>query len=216
MHRTRNRPMPAGRISVVQGTLFGVVLCVAGVALLAATSTALASALAAFTILSYVMVYTPMKRLSHTSTIVGAGPGALPPLIGFAAAAGALSIEAVAIFSIMFIWQLPHFLAIAWMYREDYTRAGFPMLPVIDPSGKSTFRQMLLTCLILVPVGLMPTLIGMTGPAYFVAALIAGLAFLACGLLVVKHQSTQYARLMFFASLIYLPVILIMMVVDAR
>ena len=216
MHRTQNRPVPAGRIGVMMGNAVGVVLCIAGVVILASTSTPLAAALAAFTILSYVMVYTPMKRINHTSTIVGAAPGALPPIIGFAAAAGSLSIEAAAIFSIMFIWQLPHFLAIAWMYREDYARAGFPMLPVIDPTGQSTFRQMMLTCLILVPVGLMPTFIGMTGLAYFIVALIAGLAFLACGVLVVKHQSTKYARLMFFASLIYLPVILVMMVVDGR
>lgn len=216
MNRTKDRPVVTGRISAAMGNLFGVFFSAAGVIILAATSTPLAAALAAFTVLSYVMVYTPMKRVNHTSTIVGAGPGALPPIIGFAAAAGSLSIEAAAIFSIMFIWQLPHFLAIAWMYREDYGKAGFPMLPVIDPTGKSTFRQMMLTCLILVPVGLMPTFIGMTGIAYFIVALIAGLAFLTCGILVVKHQTTKYARLMFFASLIYLPIILIMMAVDGR
>lgn len=216
MIRTQSRPMPTGRISVAQGILFGTTLSIVGVITIAATSNALAAGLAAFTILSYVMVYTPLKRVSHTSTVVGAAPGALPPIIGYAAAANALGIEALAIFGIMFIWQLPHFLAIAWLYREDYTRAGFPMLPVIDPSGASTFRQMLLTCMVLVPAGLMPTFIGMTDVAYFIVALIAGLAFLACGILLQIRRTSYYARLMFFASLIYLPLILLMMVVDAK
>ncbi len=214
MNRTKDRPVPAGRIGPAAGYLFGAALSIAGVGLLAATSTPLAAALAAFTILSYVMVYTPMKRITSVSTIIGAGPGALPPVIGFAAAAGALGIEAAAMFAIMFLWQLPHFLAIAWLYREDYGRAGFPMLPVLDPTGASTFRQMLLTCVTLLPLGLTPTIIGMTGPAYFIVALVAGLGFLACAILLMIHRTSKYARIMFFASLIYLPAILLMMVID--
>jgi protoheme IX farnesyltransferase len=214
MHRTRSRPMPRGRITVAQGGLFGTALAAAGVAAIALTSNALAAGLAAFTVLSYVMIYTPMKRISSTSTIVGAGPGALPPIIGYAAAANALGIEAVAIFAIMFLWQLPHFLAIAWLYREDYARAGFPMLPVLDPAGGSTFRQMILCCTTLVPLGLLPTIIGMCGTAYFVVALAAGLGFLASAVLLMIHRSSTYARIMFFVSLIYLPLVLVMMVVD--
>ena len=216
MIRTQNRPMPTGRISVMHGILFGSMLSITGVIVIAVTSNALAAGLAAFTILSYVMVYTPLKRITHLSTVVGAAPGALPPIIGYAAAANSLGLEALAIFGIMFIWQLPHFLAIAWLYREDYTRAGFPMLPVIDPSGASTFRQMLLTCMVLVPVGLMPSFIGMTGVAYFIVALVAGLAFMACGILLQIRRTSYCARLMFFASLIYLPLLLLMMVLDAR
>jgi len=214
MHRTKDRPLPSGRVTPLQGGLLGALLAAAGVGAIAITSNALAAGLAAFTVLSYVMVYTPMKRVTSTSTIIGAGPGALPPIIGYAAAAGALGIEAVAIFAIMFLWQLPHFLAIAWLYREDYARAGFPMLPVLDPTGGSTFRQMLLTCMALLPLGLLPTIIGMCGVAYFIVAFIAGAAFLACGVLLMIHRTSKYARIMFFASLIYLPLILAMMVID--
>ncbi len=214
MNRTRNRPMPSGRVAPVAGALFGVVLASLGIAILAAGANLLAAGLSAFTVLSYVFIYTPLKRVTHVSTIVGALPGALPPVIGYAAAAGQFGHGAYAICAIMFLWQLPHFLAIAWMYREDYGRAGFPMLPVLDPSGKTTFRQMLLGCLALLPVGLLPSVLRVCGPVYFVGALLAGLGFLGFAAALVWRPSHARAKGVFFASLVYLPVILILMAVD--
>ena len=214
MNRTRNRPLPAGRVSPVLGALFGVTLSIVGIAILASGANLLSAALSAFTVLSYVFIYTPMKRITHVSTIVGALPGALPPVIGYTAAAGQFGHGAYAIGAIMFLWQLPHFLAIAWMYREDYGRAGFPMLPVIDPSGKATFRQMLLGCVALLPVGLLPSVLRVCGPVYFVGALLAGLGFLGFAIALVWRPSHARARGVFFASLVYLPIILVLMVVD--
>lgn len=214
MHRTRNRPMPSGRVSPVPGALFGTMLAVVGIAILAGGANLLSAGLSAFTVLSYVFIYTPLKRITHVSTIVGALPGALPPVIGYTAAAGQFGHGAYAIGAIMFLWQLPHFLAIAWMHREDYARAGFPMLPVLDPSGKTTFRQMLLGCLALLPVGLLPSVLRVCGPVYFVGALLAGLGFLGFAAALVWHPSHARARGVFFASLVYLPVILVLMAVD--
>lgn len=214
MIRTRNRPMPAGRVSVTHASLYAVVLCVLGVTLLALTTTTLAACLAALTIVSYVLIYTPLKRISSVSTIVGALPGALPPVIGFAAARGELGKEAWVLFGILFLWQLPHFLAIAWLYREDYARAGLPMLPVVDPSGDSTFRQSLLGCLALLPLGLMPTMLKFSGLVYFFVALVSGLAFLWFAFDLVRKRGREQARTLFFASLIYLPVVFIAMLLD--
>lgn len=214
MVRTRNRPMPAGRVSVTHASVYAGLLCVLGVGLLALTTNTLAAALAALTIVSYVAVYTPLKRLSSVSTIVGALPGALPPVIGFAAARGEIGKEAWVLFGILFLWQLPHFLAIAWLYREDYARAGLPMLPVVDPSGDSTFRQSLLGCLALLPLGLMPTMLQFSGLVYFFIALFSGLAFLWFALDLVRKRGRQQARALFFASLAYLPVVFIAMLLD--
>ena len=214
MNRTKDRPLPAGRVSPGAALTFGLFMSVAGVVTLAVAAGDIAALLAAFTIASYALIYTPMKKVSSTSTIIGAVPGALPPVIGYAAAADALGAGAVAMFAIMFLWQLPHFLAIAWLYRDDYARGGFPMLPVLDPTGGSTFRQMVLGCAALLPVGLMPTMLGMAGPAYFYVALGCGMAFLAFALALVARPSKARARAMFFASLVYLPVVLAMMVID--
>jgi heme o synthase len=214
MRRTRNRPLPAGRISARTASWLGLSLACAGVGLLLVTTNSLAAGLAAFTITSYVLLYTPMKRLSHASTIVGALPGALPPVIGYAAATGRLGVEAVLLFSILFLWQLPHFLAIAWLYREEYAAAGLPMLPVIEPDGASTFRQILLGCLTLLPLGLMPTMAGVCGMLYFFGALAAGLVFLAFGVWLVVRKTRAHARMLFFASLIYLPAVFILMLID--
>lgn len=212
MERTRNRPLPTGRISPLSGALLGVGLSLAGVGLLAAFTTWLAAGLAAFTIVSYVTIYTPMKRLHHVSTIIGAVPGALPPVIGYAAATGQITAEPMAVFAIMFLWQLPHFLAIAWLYREDYARGGFPMLPVIDPTGRSTFRQILIGSMALIPLGLLPALIGMTGLVYFVGSLAAGLILFVFSVRLVRHQTRSAARQLFFATLIYLPALLILLI----
>ncbi|MEX2215689.1 MAG: heme o synthase [Phycisphaeraceae bacterium] len=214
MNRTKDRPIPAGRISMRAALFFGLTLSTAGVVTLAVAASDIAAFLAAFTILSYALIYTPMKRVSSTSTIIGAVPGALPPVIGYAAATDALGMGAVVMFTIMFLWQLPHFLAIAWLYRADYERGGFPMLPVIDPTGGSTFRQMVLCCAALLPVGLMPTMLGMAGAAYFYVALAAGTAFLGFALGLVLRPTAGRARAMFFASLVYLPLVLAMMVID--
>ncbi len=216
MQRTRRRPIPAGRVSAGHGAVLGLVVSVLGVALLWAGANAVAAAASLLTIASYLLLYTPMKRWTSLSTIVGAAPGALPPIIGAAAATGSVTPGAACMFAIMFLWQLPHFLAIAWLYREDYARAGFPMLPVLDPDGSSTFRQIALGCMTLLPLGLLPTMIGVTGAVYFVGALLAGLAFLALGLWLVIGRTAWHARLLFFASLVYLPVVLALMNLDAR
>lgn len=214
MHRTRNRPMPTGRVSVMHAALFGICLAVAGVTILAAFTNAIAASLAAFTIISYVFIYTPMKRMSSTCVLIGALPGAMPPMIGYAAAASGIGAGAWVMFAIMAMWQVPHFLAIAWLYREDYARANMPMLPVVDPSGASTFRQMLIGCLALLPLGLLPTVLGLCGITYFIGALLAGLVFLAFGFSLMAGRTAKHARAMFFASLVYLPVVLALMVID--
>lgn len=214
MVRTVNRPLPAGRIAPLPALLMGVALAATGVIVLAAGANVLAAGFAAFTVVSYAAVYTPMKRWTSTSVIVGAAPGALPPVIGYAAAADALGAGAVLMFAIMFCWQLPHFLAIAWLHRDDYARAKLPMLPVLDPTGAATFRQMTLGCVALLPLGLLPAVMGLAGVVYFVGAMLAGLGFLAAGVILMITRTRRHARLMFFASLIYLPVVFALMVID--
>lgn len=214
MDRTRDRPMPTGRISVPVALAYGLVLCTAGVLTLGIFTTWLAALVSLATIVSYALVYTPMKRTTHLATIVGAGPGALPPVLGYTAAKGSIGIEAVLIFAIMFVWQIPHTLAIYWLYKEDFTRAGFPMLPVIDPSGAQTFRQMLIGSLLLLPLGLTPTLFGVSGLIYFVTAFACGLLMLSYSLWLAAEPSRARARHLFFVSLIYLPVVLVVMLVD--
>lgn len=214
MHRTMHRPLPAGRVWPVQALALGAGLSLAGVATLAAMTTPLAAVLAAFTIVSYALIYTPLKRVTTLNTPIGAVPGALPPVIGYAAATGVVGVEAIVVWAIMFLWQLPHFLAIAWLYRADYARADMKMLPVVEPDGGSTFRQMLVGCLALLPVGLAPTAIGFAGRAYLMVALACGLLFAAFGVALVFRQTRAAARAMFFASLVYLPVVLLAMMID--
>ncbi len=214
MVRTRLRPIPAGRISMMMGSLTGLIWSLLGVVILWFGTHPLAAFVSLFTIISYVLVYTPMKQVTSLSTVIGAVPGALPPVIGYTAVTGKFGPEAWVVFAIMFLWQLPHFLAIAWLYRDDYARGGFPMLPVIDPSGRSTFRQMLLGCVALLPVGLMPTMLGFSGGLYFTGALVAGLVFLGFAVAVVAKPTRTHARALFFASLVYLPAVLALLVVD--
>jgi protoheme IX farnesyltransferase len=214
MHRTRNRPLPAGRLNAAQATTLAFILSILGVTILACLANALAAALAAFTILSYALAYTPLKRVTSLSTLVGAVPGAMPPVIGFAAATRSVDTAAFLLFAIMFVWQLPHFLAIAWLYRDDYARAHLPMLPVIHPDGGSTFRQILMTCLALVPLGLLPTALGISGTLYFATALCCGAIFLAFAVALILVPSRQRARSLFFASLVYLPLVMAMMLID--
>jgi len=214
MHRTRNRPLAANRVSIRHAMIFGAVLSALGLGALLAYGLYLAAAICAFTIASYALVYTPLKRRSSLALLIGAVPGALPPMIGYAAAAKDLGPAAWLLFAIMFVWQVPHFLAIAWLYREDYARARLAMLPVIDPTGLRTFRQTLIGCLLLLPLGILPTSMGVAGRWYFTAALLCGLAFLAFGILLVLRPTRDNARRLFLASLVYLPVVLTVMLID--
>lgn len=214
MKRTKHRPLPAGRVPVARAMALGLTLSLLGVALLVMVANPLTAILSAFTILSYALIYTPMKRLSSTCTIVGAVPGAMPPIMGFTAATGTIQPIALVLFAILFIWQLPHFLAIAWLYKDDYARAGLPMLPVIDPDGSATGRQILASCLALLPLGLMPTMLGACGLFYLAGALISGAIFLAYGVALVRGRTRAQARALFFASLIYLPVVYGLMLLD--
>lgn len=208
MERTMDRPLPSGRLSTESGLAFGVACSAAGLFLLAAGANPLAGALGALTLITYLFIYTPLKTRSALCTLAGAVPGALPPLIGWAAAAGRLELGAWLLFSILFLWQLPHFLALAWKYKADYARAGFKMLPVLDPDGGITFRQMVLYTLALLPVSILPTALGLAGGVYFFVALAAGLAFLGFGLATAALRSDGAATRLFFCSIVYLPCIL--------
>jgi protoheme IX farnesyltransferase len=214
MRRTRTRPIPDQRLQPIEGLLFGTAITLAGVLLILASANALAATVAMATLLSYVAVYTPLKRRSSFGTVIGAIPGALPPIIGWAAVAGALPIQAWTLFGIMFLWQLPHFLAIAWMYREDYARAGFPMLPVLEPDGRSTARQSVGYAAALVPLSLAPTLMHMAGETYFAGALVLGFGFLWLTLRFARTRATQDARRVFFGSIAYLPLLWMLMIAN--
>jgi heme o synthase len=215
MRRTQNRPLPAGRLTPLEVFLFGVALGVGGTAYLALTlPSPLASAVAALTFVLYVAIYTPLKRLTTLNTLVGAVPGALPPVIGWCAVRGEINSEAVALFVILFLWQVPHFLAIAWMYREEYARAGLCMLPGVDPDGRITATQMRLYCLALVAGALMPVFLGAAGAVYVVGSLALGWYFLRPTLAFGREPSTQTARRVLRASLVYLPGLLLVLLLD--
>jgi heme o synthase len=181
---------------------------------LAAGVNLLSAVVALATLASYAVVYTPLKRRTSFATVIGAIPGALPPVIGWAAAENALSQGAWVLFGILFLWQLPHFLAIAWMYREDYARAGLPMLPVIEPDGRSTARQAVVYTAALLPLALAPTLVGMSGTVYFTGALIITLLFLGVSMRFAMTRAVRDARRLFFTSIIYLPLLWALMIVD--
>ena len=214
MCRTRGRPIPAGRMSRSHGLAFGVLLSGAGFAELWFGTNELAAALGLFTLLTYIVVYTPLKRHSPACTTVGALPGAIPPLIGYAAASGALDARALALFLILFFWQFPHFYAIAWMYREDYARGGIRMLPVVEPDGESTARRILACSVLLIPISLVPRLIGMAGSIYAIAAVSAGLGLLYYGVRFEQQRTYARARHVLLASVFYLPVLLAVIVLD--
>jgi heme o synthase len=214
MQRTRLRPMPDRRLSVRAATAFAWVLAIAGVGVLALGANLLSATVAFLTLATYVLVYTPLKKVSSFATVIGAIPGALPPVIGWAAAENALSRGAWVLFGIVFLWQLPHFLAIAWIYREDYARAGFPMLAVIDPDGRSTARQAVVYSLALLPLSLGPTLVGMTGDAYFAGAMALTALFVGLAVRFGLSRAIPDARRLFFGSIIYLPLLWILMIAD--
>ena len=213
MPRTAGRPIPAGRMRPAEALLFGAGTSLAGLLILFFAVNVISAFLASLTLLSYLLLYTPLKRKTSLCTIVGALPGALPPLIGWAAATGKTSFEGWLIFTIIFLWQMPHFLAIAWLYRKDYASAGFCMLSVTDPSGKQVSRQILLYSLALLPVSLLPPVLGILGPLYFFGALLFGLGFIAVSIESLKGLDPK-AGLLFRGSILYLSALLILMVLD--
>jgi heme o synthase len=214
MRRTRLRPLPDGRISMSEATLFAAALSAAGVLQLWLGANWLAAVVAMVTLGAYALVYTPLKRFSSLSTIVGAVPGALPPVIGWAAARGSLSIEAWVLFAIVFFWQMPHVLAISWMYREDYERGGIRVLPVVEPDGRSTAFQIVNYAAALIPVSLLPTVVGLAGRVYFAGAILLGLFGLALAIRFAQQHTHQRARHLFYGSLVYLPMLWVLMLAN--
>jgi protoheme IX farnesyltransferase len=214
MRRTAGRPLPSGRLAPAEAMVFGTVILVLGVVLLALTVRWMAAAVAIATFLLYVGVYTPLKPATTLNTAVGALPGALPPVIGWAAATGQLGIEAWALFLIVFLWQFPHFLAIAWIYRDDYARAGHKMLPSVDPRGSLTGRQAAGYALALVPAGLLPAVVGLAGPVYFAGALVLGLFYLGQAVRFWSDVTDLSARRLLHASFVYLPGMLFLLLLN--
>ncbi len=212
MRRTADRPLPSGKLLPAEAFWFGVTLTVAAELYLAAFVNPLTALLGLTVIAGYLFVYTPLKTRSTLSTMVGAFPGAVPPLIGWTAARGELSLEAWVLFAILFLWQFPHFLAIAWMYREDYSRAGILMLPVVEPDGRITAQQIVVYTLMLLPVSLLPTVLGISGKIYFFGAIILGLLFLYSSIRAAFSLSRQQARRLLLASVLYLPLLFMLMV----
>jgi len=214
MRRTQDRPLPSGRLTTDAVLLIGASCGALGLIYLALTVNLITAILGGLTLGTYLFVYTPLKRITTLNTVIGAIPGALPPLMGWTAARGEISSEGWSLFAILCFWQLPHFLAIAWMYQDDYAKAGFVMLPVVDPTGERTGRQALCHTLGLLPVSLFPFLCKMVGPLYLAGALVLGLGFLWCAFQFSRQLTLQRARTLFFASIIYLPSLLGLMVLD--
>ncbi len=214
MRRTQARPLPAGRLQPGQALVFGTSLALAGGLEIGFGANWLTAVLGWLTLAMYLFIYTPMKQKSWWSTTVGAIPGAMPPIIGFAGAAGKLTADAWILGAILFLWQFPHFYAIAWMYREDYSRAGIQMLPVVEPDGESTARQILLYSLLLIPISLLPKWMGMTGNLYFIGALALGIWFFYSGVRVSLDRTKARARRVLLTSVVYLPVLYALMVLD--
>jgi protoheme IX farnesyltransferase len=214
MPRTKNRPIPSGRVTPNHALEFGLVLSAVGFVELWLGANLLTSLLGLFTELSYLLLYTPLKQRSPHSTTIGAIPGAMPPLIGYAAACGTLTWGAWVLYAILFLWQFPHFYAIAWMYRDDYAQAGIKMLPVVEPSNESTARRMFWFSLALVPISLLPKYLNMAGNFYFVGALALGLYFLYASARVMNDRTVVRARQVLLASVVYLPLLYGLLVLD--
>jgi protoheme IX farnesyltransferase len=214
MPRTKDRPLPARRMGAAEALAFGAMLSICGVVELALFVNPLTALLGAITLAIYVFVYTPLKRFTTICTIVGAVPGAIPPMMGVTAATGHFTPAAIALFLILFIWQMPHFLAIAILYKDDYAAGGFKMLPVVDEGLASTSRQIVVYSLTLIPISLMPALMQVAGTIYFLAAVIMGLGFLGFGVLCAVRKTRADARQLFFASIVYLPCLLGAMMID--
>ena len=208
MHRTRSRPVPTGRMRPRDAVILGAALSIFGVAYLAFVCNALSAALAAITIIIYIFAYTPLKRVSTFNTALGAVPGALPPMIGWAAARGTLNAGAWMLFAILFFWQLPHFFAIAWMYRDDYARAGFQMISSDDRTGERSASQSVFFCMLLFIVAGLPAFLGIATVFYLLAELVLGGVFIAVAMRFLKTRATSDARRLFITSIIYLPLLL--------
>jgi protoheme IX farnesyltransferase len=215
MERTRGRPLASARMGANEAFWFALLLSVTGLAWLGLGTTWLAAGVALVTLMTYVLLYTPLKLRTSFATVIGAVPGALPPMIGWAAATNTISREAWLLVAIVFFWQMPHFLAIAWLFRDDYERAGFPLLPVVEPDGRSTAYQVAAYASALVPISLAPSIVGLTGTAYFVVALILGLTFLCFSLRFAVTRTRQDAKALFLASIAYLPLVWIAMILDS-
>jgi protoheme IX farnesyltransferase len=216
MQRTANRPLPAGRMQPLEVLLFGSALAIGGLIYLVLTlNKPYAALVAAITLLCYVAVYTPLKARTPLNTLIGAVPGALPPVIGWSAVRGTVDQEAVALFLILFLWQVPHFLAIAWIYRDEYARAGLCMLPCVDPQGRETSRHMITWCLVLIPASLLPVLLGAAGVVYFIGAVVAGFGFLVPAIAFWRTRTLSGARRVLRASLLYLPGLFALLLLDA-
>jgi protoheme IX farnesyltransferase len=214
MRRTAGRPLPMGVLQPIEALVFGVLLVLAGVVYLLYATNWLASLIALSTSISYLGIYTPLKRYTTLATAIGAFPGALPPLIGWTAARGSLSLGAWILFAMIFFWQFPHFLAIAWIYREDYARAGIQMLPVVDPEGKATFRQIVVTAALLIPVSLLPPIIGMSGMRYFFGALLVGMALVQACLWAARSKTNVRSKWLMHATVVHIPVLLGLLMLD--
>jgi protoheme IX farnesyltransferase len=214
MWRTRMRPLAANRITPTEAVIFSLTLLILGLGLVATTSNLLAALLALLTVISYNLIYTPMKRCSQLATLIGAVPGALPPMIGCVAARGALTVEAWTLFGIVFVWQIPHFMAIAWLYRDDFGRAGFPLLAVVEPDGRSTARQAVLFSIMLIPVSLAPYFLGLSGPVYAIGAILGGLGLLLLAVSFAAARTNERAKRLFLGSITYLPLLWGMLIAD--
>jgi protoheme IX farnesyltransferase len=214
MRRTQARPLPTGRLAPAEALAFGTLLSAVATVYLALFINPLSALLGVATLASYLFVYTPLKTRTTLSTVLGAFPGAMPPFIGWAAASGGIAVEAWILFSILFLWQFPHFLAIAWMYRDDYARAGIKMLPVVEPDGKVTGQQIISYTLLLIPVSLLPAVIGLVGSIYLVGAAALGLGFLFFSVRAALVRTTWQARQLLLASVIYLPILFGLMVLN--
>ncbi len=214
MRRTENRPIPSGRITVIHALFFGSVLSAVGLIYLLVFVNPLTSSLAAITLALYLFAYTPLKRKTSLCTVIGAVPGAIPPMMGWTAVQGSIGFQAWWLFCILFLWQLPHFLAIGWLYREDYARGGFPMLPVTDTNGIQTSRQVIINTLALIVVSLLPAFLGLSSPLYLAGALILGILFLIMGIRLSQTKSSLSARQLLLASVLYLPLLLSLLVLD--
>lgn len=214
MRRTESRPLPSGRLLPRHALIFGLGLSAIATVYLAIFINQLTAVLGVVTFASYLFVYTPLKTRTTLSTVLGAFPGAMPPLIGWVAARDEISLGAWVLFAILFLWQFPHFLAIAWMYRDDYRRAGIKMLPVVEPEGRVTSQQIVMYTIMLVPVSLLPALVGIAGTAYLVGAIALGLVFLYFSLLAASRRTTWQARRLLLASVLYLPALFVLMVLN--
>lgn len=214
MDRTAKRPLPTGRVASVEALVFGLIQCVAAEVYLFVFVNPLTALLGLVVIVAYVLVYTPLKTRTSASVAIGALPGALPPLMGWTAAANEITLGAWALFVTQFLWQFPHFLAIAWLYREEYARAGVKMLPALEPEGRITSRQIVLFTIMLVPASLAPFFLGLSGMVFLVGASVLGVAFLVYGIHTARLRTNESARRLLFVSVIYLPLLFLLMVAD--